>query len=124
MITTIQELIEAVRAEAKKRPEVYYQREAPGAPCSNTRGKCSDGSCGCIFGQVLLKDADDARRKIIEDYDNCGIFAVMEKLAIATSVPESQWCLTVQDHQDNGFLWGKCVEAADRDCPIEPDVEG
>jgi hypothetical protein len=119
-LQTLDQIIQAVRDRVAKDPEVTYARPI-GGTCSHFRGKCSDGTTGCIFGQIMPPFMGGKRLK------EMGIMGVLENMAADLPPGEAgwcdyddraMWCDVVQDKQDQGLPWGKAVAEADRKIPI------
>lgn len=107
MQPTTAQVIEKVREIASERPDVRYEKV--GTTCFYDAGKCSDGTCGCIFGQVFTA---------------LGVTGVTGWTGITTKLPsivediptmkQLQWCNIVQMAQDVGWSWGESVAKADK----------
>lgn len=109
-MTKIAEVVKATRDYVAKRPHVSYQPAKPGH-CEYNSGECSDGTCGCLFGQILPTlgiptDNELDIAGLLEDY-------------IETEFDETRisWCLDVQGQQDLGHRWDSCINLADMDWP-------
>ena len=105
----LRELKKATRKFVKMRPTTVYKRAGDG--CSYTQGECSDGTFGCLFGQLnaeleldLCLDDDEARiNEVLAAYYNRS----------SADLP-LRWFSMVQKMQDLGFPWAECVEEADK----------
>lgn len=104
---TITELIARVREEANKRPNNVYRpdvKDRDDLACFYNSGVCSDGTIGCIFGQILS----------VNSYHGClSIERVLEGIGMSASDDQILWCTMVQNHQDRGHTWSECVRYAD-----------
>lgn len=101
----IEEIIAGVREKAAKSPTNVYQADN----CLYNGGNCSDGSIGCIFGQVLK----DLGQPVDEGDEGRDIIIILGILGIESSSLQKQWCGSVQDSQDFGIEWKKAVDKAD-----------
>lgn len=108
---TIEQLIDRVKEIAKHRQDNKYV-VGQFARCYYTKGNCSDGSCGCIFGQALVS-LDPNLKTTLVALDNypTPIAILLLKLGITGSDAQLEWCAQVQRLQDSGDLWGKCIPA-------------
>lgn len=104
---TIEKLVTMVRAIAFARPETYYLEKK----CQYAIGKCSDGTVGCLFGQAFKE------LKVKRNFGaNAGISLVIDKLDVACSRHQREWCSYVQHYQDHRNTWGDAIHMADTRC--------
>lgn len=78
-----------------------------GLRCCYTRGTCTNGTIGCIFGQILDHDEFDLARQ-----NNITISDVLE----GSNFPDIMidWCATLQVQQDIGKTWGDALLMAEQ----------
>ena len=113
----VSDVIKEVRKIVAERPNVYYY--APEGGCQYSKGECSDGSTGCLFGQVLTNLGEDVSRfdkyPAPEEYKTetyiPGIDKILEEFE--GNDIDKTWCSLVQDGQDNGMSWEDAVAEAD-----------
>lgn len=113
------DLIEAVRNLAAESPDNRYMGKSK---CEYSRGRCTNGSCGCIIGQAIRK-IDTEVFGVIElreaqDRFVGGILGLTEYLKEREIVfdctdQERRWLIHVQSEQDCGKTWAVAVELAD-----------
>lgn len=109
---TLDDVISAVREKAESNPRTTYCGD--GDKCDYTRGRCSNGAVGCLFGQVLAElGVPVANLKRHDDAGGLDIGNVLEKMGIVMDACEAEWCIHVQQHQDMGEPWAECIEWAD-----------
>ena len=111
---TIQEIVQQTRDLAAKYPDnvyLHWNRD----DCLYHEGNCTNGTVGCIFGQILVPHFPD------KNLDSCNtivysIDALLVFLEISTNdneYPLRNWCLQVQSLQDTGKMWHECIAFAD-----------
>lgn len=125
----VSDIIAEVRKVVKERPDVYYN---PDGICKYSSGACSDGSIGCIFGQVFTNLGIDAKK--FDEYPTPegisptiyggktyvpGIDCILRHEFNCEEILELEWCGTVQNGQDGGLSWKEAVLEADRELGIE-----
>lgn len=120
MIKTWQELVKAVYKKCVDNAEVVYNRPSGRCTllqlndsnlCYYTKGQCTDGSIGCIFGQVL-KDYDLSR---YEGKNGSCLPISFVLRDILVDIPDCvmQWCRTIQLKQDQKTSWGDALIEAE-----------
>lgn len=80
--------------------------------CRYTSGTCSDGSCGCLFGQALLAVGITLEQLRYFDSLDLTITRVLIKLEIIFSQSEKDWLGAIQYTQDQGRSWKSCLRYA------------
>lgn len=91
---TLESIKNKVREITKERPDVTYETFEGG--CHYDAGECSDGTIGCIFGQVSAALGEPMTgTKSITHYFN------------------DPWCILVQQYQDRGMKWSVAIQRAD-----------
>lgn len=107
---TAKSLIKSVRKLAKQYPNVRYKHEDK----SYFTGDVFDGDKfigqGCLIGQALQRNNFRLHKHselFIDDY-------LKEHRVPADNLKQIQWLRTVQEQQDDGRSWGRCVEFADK----------
>ena len=114
-ITTVSEVIAAVRKLATDWPDAIYDMGDLGS-CLYDAGNVSNGppgAVGCIFGQagVSLGIMD---RFPVGDQGGVGIATLFaDYLEVATTGDEQDWMKMVQEAQDTSSSWGDAVANAD-----------
>jgi len=123
-------LVSKVIAELRKivqlKPETIYSSGGHG--CKYADGTCSDGSIGCLFGQVLSNLGEDVKR--FDNYpmlcqENIYYTPAIDKILtneFEGTAEEINWCAKVQEHQDNGCSWKEAVKEADLQFALEPSA--
>lgn len=118
-------LQQEIRDYVKKFPNVRYvtSSDDPGAMCFYTKGKCSNGSKGCLYGQVLSNlGYKDLLKSIDNSYvpnDVTSMPSIKQVLTKDLEVDleldgaELNWHETVQAAQDEGNTWADAIEHAD-----------
>lgn len=119
---TQKQLVAKVREIATERPNVVYKqgsaREGKAfPPCEYGSGKCSDGSEGRIFGQAFIALGVPSEALDV-GYFTGEIDEVLCYLSINDGNGIDDWCLDVQQHQDQGSSWAVAVQLADEAHPI------
>lgn len=101
-------LIKNIREAASQRGEnIYSSPSSETSSCYYGKGTCTDGTVGCIFGQVWPE---------LKAYEEESIFSILDSMNIGTSIQKS-WCSEVQSNQDKGLSWREAVERADQKYP-------
>lgn len=90
---------------------VYTRPDAAETKCYYTKGTCSDGSTGCVFGQ-LLRDEFDLIAVDTWSGDN-SISAVIRDNIPNAPFAVRQWCSHIQIVQDEGRPWGNALGDAE-----------
>lgn len=109
----IADLISEVRKLVSEHPDNIYRglgSDPNHNNCSYSSGTCTDGSCGCIFGQAFKRLGVD----VMQLDDTRSIYAVINDNDIPCAKEDKSWCGVVQSNQDAGDTWGKAVEKADK----------
>ena len=116
-------LRQEVREFAKQHPDVKYVTDSddPNAMCFYTKGECTNGTKGCIYGQVLSKlGYKELLESIDGEYRSGENFMPTIKDVITKHLSdplfeheELSWHELVQSTQDDGVCWGDAVELAD-----------
>ena len=109
---------EAVRKRVAESPDNVYTQANNCCECSYTVGNCTDGTVGCLFGQILPKEIIDQVESVSEDEE--GVYVDTECI---TDVLEScmdikdpdfvGWCSRIQAKQDTGLKWNDALSFAD-----------
>lgn len=117
----LDDVIKKVRELARKRRDVVY--DSDGA-CSYARGRCSDGTKGCIFGQVFealgtpisyeMADRLGAIQNILDDDDEHSARSYLKVRKTSITKKKLDWCSVVQVKQDAHIPWGEAVKYADK----------
>lgn len=102
---TIGKLKKQILALVKRFPDNVYKPYGKYHNCSYTKGKCTNGSKGCLFGQALIKlkvDPDKLKKldREIRPIDN-----LLDQLGIKYTEKQRQWLMAVQDGQDKKLTW-------------------
>ena len=120
----VSEVIAEVRKVVQLRPDVTYDAGVKG--CQYADGICSDNSVGCLFGQVLSNLGVDVKRfdkypmpNREGDTYTPAIDRILKNEFVGTG-QEIDWCVRVQEHQDNGLCWDDAVKEADSYLELEP----
>jgi hypothetical protein len=111
-----QDLVEAVREQAKMYPDRVYQ-SGPAGVCTYLAGE-HNPDFGCIVGEALLWLG--VPRELITEMNTCGgwehkadrIRPTLGNL-VAEAALRSTWVAQVQQYQDEGETWAKAVRMAD-----------
>lgn len=112
---TLRTWINTVRRVAKERPDVTYQRPEGMGFCQYDKGKCSDGTIGCIFGQIS---------KILDVPFGDSVQPISALIGNLQGTPQQlQWLTLVQRYQDGGSTWRQSVEYADSCIQLEGTYE-
>lgn len=117
----VSDIIAEVRRIVQLRPDVTYNASNYG--CKYADGYCSDGSVGCIFGQVLSNLGERVQRFDEYPIPDCNktytpsIGKILEN-EFGCSDNEYVWCERVQELQDNGLSWGEAVKMTDMEFPL------
>lgn len=115
-------LMQEVRKLAEQFPDNRYGSSDgydATAMCFYTKGKCSNKTKGCIYGQVLSAlGYKDRLTNIDANYSKSGdsmpgIREVIRQFALDISEAEVDWHSYVQSAQDKGMAWGEAVANAD-----------
>lgn len=106
------EIVKSVREIVAERPEVSYLH----VYCHYTQKDASDGSCGCLMGQAIIKRYPELEEKL-KKTDNRACVPGIKYLLIEVLKFEElvgvDWLVRVQALQDSGATWGRCVQLAD-----------
>jgi hypothetical protein len=78
-----------------------------------TKGKCSDGSFGCIFGQALQNLTID--QDLLQKHDTKRISNLLPLIIdlSCSNITALDWCRVVQSAQDSGISWINAINSAD-----------
>ena len=95
----------------KERPNTSYENDI----CYYTRGKCSDGSFGCLIGQAILALFPEDRLQLQENERVTAKVLLenyMDKNEVDTDEASDKIRTLnhIQQYQDNKHSWGKCLE--------------
>lgn len=112
----VPDLISEIRKLASEHPDNVYEK-TDGLLCSYSRGTCTDGSRGCIFGQAFKRLGIDIPRK----FDDRTIHGLLDGHNLG-STDELNWCNAVQLKQDTGWTWSNAVSYADRNYSLKTGV--
>lgn len=107
---TGEDLLEIVIDYMKKSPDNVYGKVHPDDPgCFYTKGECSNGSIGCVFGQVLTMLGFPM--KMFDDGTNSpNIHTVCNSLGILSKGETVAKLVKIQQRQDKLFPWGECIK--------------
>lgn len=109
---------ETVRMAISNR-DTTYAKEEEGGDCSYSRGVCSNGAAGCLFGQVLANLGIEP-----SSLPDSRTIACLLKNEIAFTVDWNdrdkgedrerivRWAYRMQVEQDRGESWGRCLDVA------------
>lgn len=113
-----QDIVRKAYAMCIANSENVYYREEP-TKCHYTRGKCSNGTVGCVFGQILPHDEFDLKEIDAAQKDN----SISSVLKCCTDIPFSvrAWCNSIQHKQDQGRTWGEALCYAEDMYGLEVD---
>jgi hypothetical protein len=123
-MSTIRDLILAVRKLAAAHPNNHYKKDPTETRCSYDKGSCDNGSVGCIFGQALnaLGHSVTGTTSIVGVIIDSGL--IESRIDVPPS-PALSWCSVVQQRQDRHESWADAVHKADIAFPgIATIVEG
>lgn len=109
---TLENLIGEVRKLAQENPDNAYKcKDGRYVMCYYSKKTCTNGSIGCIFGQAMKRlGLDD---NILATMENNTIMEIIPKYYPEHNRRLAIWCREVQSAQDFGWIWSKCIEAAD-----------
>jgi hypothetical protein len=109
------DVVKEVKKLAAEKPMNKYHKP-PGVAmiCSYHRGRCTDGSVGCIFGQVLVRLGHPIG-------GDGGIAHMLSMMGLDLFDEASDWCQDVQKYQDSGMEWGDAVKRASGSHP-HPEI--
>lgn len=111
-MSTVADLIEAIKAVAAENPDRVYEKESEEALARYFHG---DGGPGCLVGHGMarcgVKPVDD-------DHNSYHIaegirFGYFEGLEDEGTVDQRSWLSDVQEWQDGGQSWGNAVHLAE-----------
>lgn len=108
-----QEIVRKAYALCVANCDNVYTPEDPVAGCKYTRGKCSNGSVGCIFGQILPHDEFDLERYDDEAVKLPGIETVLRDKLPEMPIAAIRWCSQLQGSQDIERSWGDALAIAE-----------
>ncbi len=122
----VSNIIADVRKTAAERPSVVYLDK----DCRYAAGNCSDGSIGCIFGQVLSNLGVDVKEydatdngygeNIVPDINH-----ILNEDSFVGNERDIHWCDLVQEYQDSGLSWEEAVKTADDEIVnLYPEQQG
>jgi hypothetical protein len=110
------EIVSAMRQRVAQSPDAVYQPVGgKGGSCFYREGNVTDGTVGCIVGQVLGDLIDDGVQivrvvgKLANDYD-----APVDHERVTYI---SKWLRNIQEWQDDGQTWSKALTNADNAYP-------
>lgn len=113
-------VVQAVRDIVKENPEVIYHQE--GGYCYYTKGKATNGQCGCLIGQAIIKVYPELEEKLKQIDNELNTVPAADSLIEYHLMFEeslgSMWLGYVQSQQDNGKTWEHAVEYTDRNYPL------
>lgn len=140
----VEKIVAKVREIAAARPDTVYGTYPDGTGCLYTLGICSDGSCGCLFGQAI-KEVDPKAYAMIADLEivDLGGTGTIRDIIVGNKFdmffdedvdPDSDdsnlvamlnWCERVQMLQDGNLMqnrprkpWGEAIAEADKEFEI------
>jgi hypothetical protein len=111
------EIIPAMRALIAQSPDnVYVPPGGPGQSCHYREGVCTNGTIGCVVGQLFGGAIEDG----------VPISVVVDRIARAYDTPVdadrvtfiSKWLRTIQEGQDAGMDWGAALTRSDTFWPM------
>ena len=112
--------IEGLRDFVQKRPDTKYSK-GNYRFCSYNKGKCTDGTQGCLFGQYV-KSINPKQYQKYMDESGGGIGHLISEgmFGLDTQQPTNfvEWCDAVQQSQDRGNTWGEAILEADKFYPL------
>lgn len=106
----------------KKFPKNKYsppKSDNPFLECSYTRGTCTNGKRGCLFGQALINLG--IKRDELKIVGDSGLYyggsktigEVLHEMNLNMSVQERNWVDNIQRIQDDGIAWGKILKKSE-----------
>lgn len=108
----LSELVKTVKAIIQSRPDVIYStilEDGLGA-CYYSKGKCSDGTLGCVFGQAFQAMGF----KIPSANDSDSINSIIENFAVGVTQRQQDMCEGIQDWQDKENTWKTSLDMANK----------
>lgn len=107
---TTENLLEITIDYIKKNPNNVYGKVNQYIPgCFYTKGKCTDESVGCVFGQVLTMLGFKMAQ--FDDGENSpGIQEVCKQLGIFGAETTMNKLRKIQKRQDRLRSWGECIK--------------
>ena len=108
-MVTVADVEREVRLLAKESPNNVYE-SVSGNGCLYTRGRCSNGSQGCIVGQALCRLGFETHCAEQDTFDVADVSTLLECLGISG---DPTWLQSVQEWQDAGFPWHRAIARAD-----------
>lgn len=99
---TAKQLIKTVLKLGEDRPDNVYSKPEDSDFCHYDRGKCTDGSTGCIMGQAL-------RQLGVEATLNGAIDTLLTMLDVQMTEAERTALVDVQQRQDLEIPWGTAI---------------
>ena len=113
-----QDLIQTVRQLANDNPTNCYEGNKDGQGCCYARGKCSNGTIGCILGQAMIACDHEVTEYISDKERQTKQFELLYESMINEGLIEMSrqdmiWCSEVQKYQDDGETWADAVAYAD-----------
>ncbi len=130
---SITDLIGKVRDIALEHPSTVYEKETAvhhgqKTWCSYVTGYSSNVGDGCMFGQILPwnfveLDAQADIREVLKDHIGLPDAQLdgheLDDDGMPVNSQEMDWIAAVQSNQDLGWTWGRAVDQADINYPLD-----
>ena len=101
MKLNIKKVYDEARRLVEESPDnIYKAPDGEYADCSYIKGKCSNGSVGCLFGQAIKNVHPNFD---LEPHEGEGIRLVLDESFVFGGIPH--FCSYVQSAQDGGSTW-------------------
>ena len=118
-----EQIEKAIRDRVAEAPDNKYKELEGSDSCAYTVGNCSDGSTGCIFGQILpdgICNRFETVKKIEDDHGEIfyGVTTecISDVLSTGLGIDDEEfltWCSDMQGCQDSGNHWQEALDNAD-----------
>ena len=93
----------------RENPDTRYIKPYNDSGCYNTIGICTNGTTGCVFGQILIKLGHSPR-------ENSSIRNELQCLGFQDRL-EINWAQDIQGYQDSNMTWGESLAKANLKYP-------
>jgi hypothetical protein len=107
----LEDIVKEVKRLVIESPENVYKKPLDDGDnnCSYSKGICTNGAVGCIFGQALKNLGINT-----STLDDASSIYGLYEITSDSDKNLLNWCVSVQSAQDNGKTWGKAVEDANK----------